>query len=263
MKNTEFARRALEIAENYRTVYAKGMVGMPVNETYVSYMHGLYPDWYTEKKVAALLADAGRFGFDCVCLIKAILWGWSGDKNARLGGAVYKSNGVPDFTVDGMLDNCTEVSTDFSHLEIGEVLWMEGHVGIYVGDGVAVECTAAWDKCVMRTAILNISGQYGLYGRKWVKHGKLKAIEYVQEMPAETDAETTMIEAMPDLARGSAGSHVATLQHLLAARGYFRADGLYGAITEAAVKAFQRDRGLTVTGKMEEKDWAEMLGGNW
>lgn len=41
-------------------------------------------------------ASADTFGFDCVCLIKGVLWGWHGDKNAVYGGATYTSNGVPD-----------------------------------------------------------------------------------------------------------------------------------------------------------------------
>ena len=32
-------------------------------------------------------ASEDTFGFDCVCLIKGILWGWDGDKNATYGGA--------------------------------------------------------------------------------------------------------------------------------------------------------------------------------
>ena len=28
--------------------------------------------------------------------------------------------------------------------ELGEMVWMDGHVGIYIGDGLAVECTPSW-----------------------------------------------------------------------------------------------------------------------
>ena len=32
------------------------------------------------------------YGFDCVNLIKGVLWGWSGDASKTYGGAAYKSN---------------------------------------------------------------------------------------------------------------------------------------------------------------------------
>jgi hypothetical protein len=262
MKNTEFARRALEIAENYRTVYAKGMVGMPVNETYVSYMQGLYPDWYTEKKVAALLADAGRFGFDCVCLIKAILWGWRGDYGSRFGGALYKADGIPDFSVDGMLELSEDVSRDFSQIEVGEVLWIPGHVAIYIGDGLAVECTPAWDNGVQVTAVDNIGTRYNRYSRRWEKHGKLKYIDYEEVMDMESKEQEKSV-GLPKLERGEVGDFVTTLQTVLTARGYFKADGSFGPITEAAVRAFQSDFGLPVTGKITENDWRILMGGEW
>lgn len=262
MKNTEFARRALEIAENYRTVYAKGMVGMPVNETYVSYMQGLYPDWYTEKKVAALLADAGRFGFDCVCLIKAILWGWRGDYGSRFGGAIYKADEIPDFSVDGMLELSEDVSRDFSQIEVGEVLWLPGHVGIYIGDGLAVECTPSWDNGVQITAVSNIGSAFDRYSRRWEKHGKLKYIDY-EEVKDMANKEQDKMPVLRELARGEVGAVVATLQRLLDARGYFEADGSFGPITEAAVRALQRDYNLPITGKVGDAEWDALLGGEW
>ena len=81
------------------------------------------------------------FGFDCSGLIKGILWGWDGLPTATYGGAKYTSNGVPDISADQMITKCSGVTTDFSNIEIGEAVWMPGHIGIYIGDGLAVECT--------------------------------------------------------------------------------------------------------------------------
>ena len=121
-------------------------------------------------------ASADTFGFDCVCLIKGILWGWHGDKNAVYGGATYASNGVPDIGADSMIKVCKNVTTDFSKIEVGEAVWVEGHIGVYVGDGLAVECTPRWDNKVQITACnRSISG----YNRRnWTKHGKLPYIKY-------------------------------------------------------------------------------------
>jgi len=55
------------------------------------------------------------------------------------------------------------------------------------------------------------------------------------------------------LARGSWGADVFTLQLHLREIGYdLAADGLYGSETESVVKAFQRDYGLPVTGRVDK-----------
>lgn len=119
-----------------------------------------------------------RFGFDCVCLIKGILWGWKGDKTLTYGGAIYKANGVPDIGADSMIKQCENVSTDFSNIVAGEAVWLEGHIGIYIGNGLAVECTPKWDNKVQITAVANLGNKSGYHSRRWVKHGKLPWIDY-------------------------------------------------------------------------------------
>ena len=57
---------------------------------------------------------------------------------------------------------------------------------------------------------------------------------------------------MAQYSRGSSGTEVEKLQNALIAAGYdvgsTKADGVYGKNTEAAVKAYQKDNGLTVDG---------------
>lgn len=109
----------------------------------------------------------GYFGFDCVCFVKSItFWDWNGNADSVNGGAKY--DGSTDYTEDGLLDKCTKVSDDFKNIEIGEYLWTDGHCGIYIGDGLAVECTPNWDNGVQITEVTNV----GLlttakYGRTW------------------------------------------------------------------------------------------------
>ena len=77
------------------------------------------------------------------------------------------------------------MTTDFSKIEVGEAVWMEGHIGVYVGDGLAVECTPRWDNKVQITACnRNVAG----YNRRnWTKHGKLPYVTYTQQTMPSTD----------------------------------------------------------------------------
>lgn len=118
------------------------------------------------------------FGFDCVCMIKGVLWGWNGDASKTYGGASYASGGVPDIGADDMITKCSGVSTDFSKIVPGEAVWLKGHIGVYIGGGKVIECSPAFKNCVQVTACLNIGAISGMNGRRWTKHGKLPYITY-------------------------------------------------------------------------------------
>jgi hypothetical protein len=77
-----------------------------------------------------------------------------------------------------MINVCSGVSKDFSNIEVGEVVWMKGHIGVYIGDGLAVECTPKWENKVQITAVGNIGKKTGYNTRTWTKHGKLPYISY-------------------------------------------------------------------------------------
>ncbi|GAF65830.1 putative N-acetylmuramoyl-L-alanine amidase [Bacillus sp. TS-2] len=66
----------------------------------------------------------------------------------------------------------------------------------------------------------------------------------------------------PIIRRGSNGAAVGRMQNRLMTHGYslprFGADNDFGAETENAVRAFQRDKGLTVDGIVGPKTWAEL-----
>lgn len=127
-------------------------------------------------------ASADTFGFDCVCLIKGLLWGWCGDKSKTYGGTSYASNGVPDLGADTMITKCKDVSTTgWANMEVGEALWVKGHIGVYIGNGLAVECTPAWKNQVQVTAVGNIGAKSGYNTRTWTKHGKLPYVTYTGE----------------------------------------------------------------------------------
>ena len=196
----EFAGRCLSLAKNYDTAYALGMWGWKLTRDGIDAKAKQLPDFYTAAKKRELyaLADLGGYwGFDCVCMIKALLWGWEGNSSLPRGGAVYASNGVPDFGANAIGGYCSGFTSDFDGIEAGEALWMPGHVGVYVGGGLAVECTAAWEGRVLITAVGNLGTKAGYHTRTWHKHGKLKWINYEEkENGGMTDKEKEELDKL-------------------------------------------------------------------
>lgn len=202
MTNKEFVEKLKKIATSYNTLYVMGCFGAPLTGSNVSrYCNNHEYNKRAERtKMIKAVADKNPpyYGFDCVCLIKGVLWGWNGDASKTYGGAGYAVNGVPDIGADTMITKCSGISTDFSKIEIGEAVWLSGHIGVYIGDGLAVECTPAFENKVQITAVKNIGTKSGYNSRTWTKHGKLPYIEYVEaaaETPAPAATTTAAIKA--------------------------------------------------------------------
>ena len=194
MTADEFIEKA-KLAESTPSCYVTGCFGAPLD------MSGVIERWETEysknKKYdslmherAALAIQQGThcFGFDCVNLIKAILWGWDADGSKEYGGAKYQSGGVPDITVEGLFNYCTMTSTDFADIKPGAMLYYNNgsHCGIYIGDGFAIEATGSWDRKVYKTGVTNLSDNYpdvrtAPYKRKWQAWGLLPWINHTDK----------------------------------------------------------------------------------
>lgn len=257
MKASKLASICKDIAENYNTLYVYGCIGSLLTAD----NYARYTSRYTYNQSETLRSDYKKaiaqgdvFGFDCVCLIKSILWGWNGNPKATYGGAVYKSNGVPDYNADGFFKTCSGISTDFTNIEIGEAVWKKGHIGVYIGNGLAVECTPSWKNGVQITACNKAIAGYPT--REWTKHGKLPYVSYEEEKTEEEKvvAKTVMIE-LPVLRKGDRGASVKTVQRLLKALGYKGSNGLsltvdgdFGGNTDYAVRNYQKANGLAVDG---------------
>ena len=198
----QLAQACLDLAICYDTRYVLGCIGAPMNEAnknrYLDFYAFNRQDW--RKQVIQSCKD-DTFGFDCVCMIKSLLWGWNGDADRIYGGAVYAGNGVPDIGADEIIKVCKDVSTDFTGIVPGELVWMKGHVGIYVGDGLVVECTYRWRDGVQRTALWNLGKKSGFNGRTWTKHGKLPYVTY------EAAAPTVKNDYAMDFTKSLAGTY--------------------------------------------------------
>lgn len=182
MNNIDFADKAKNIQKNYNTAYVYGTFGDIITDELIDIKKKQYPSQFTDSYTKTLRNLVGKnyWGFDCVGLIKGILWGWSGSKTASHGGATYTSNNVPDLSANDMLSNCTSVSTDFSKITIGEALWLDGHI-IYIGSGLAIESTMGLGTYGQKVAISNVAGSTvnsSYPKRTWTKHGKLPYITY-------------------------------------------------------------------------------------
>ena len=214
----ELAAAAKKAATGHKTLYILGCFGAPMNPSNKEYFSGNYAYNRKPERTAKIkAATADTFGFDCVCFIKGLLWGWNGDASHPYGGATYQSTGVPDIDEGSMLEACSDVSTDFTRIQVGEVVWIPGHIGIYIGDGLAVECTYRWEDGVQITAVHNIAGKSGYNGRSWTKHGKLPYVTYEEEENENAKPDYTL--GMRYLRKGCRGEDVRALQYLLIANG--------------------------------------------
>ena len=242
MTNKEFIDKLLNIVNNYNTVYAYGTFGQKVTNSIISQKTKQYPNWYTTNRINSLKKLVGKnyFCFDCVGLIKGVLWGWNGSNNTN-GGAKYESNGVPDVNANGLINKCSNISSNFSNIELGEILWMNGHVGVYYKNNQVIECSSAFKNKVQ---ITNLSD------RKWVKHGKLPWITY--------NTSSNFLPSRGYFKKGDSGKNVEKICEFLS--NFVKGD-YFGDYAVSCTKVFQKQNGLEPDGnigpltlkKMEEK----------
>ena len=194
----ELVAACLDVVNHYKTLYVMGCFGAPMTENNKTrYINGYAFNRNQDRAAKIRGASADTFGFDCVCFIKALFWGWKGDPSQVYGGAQYKANGVGDISADAMLKVCTEVSTDFSTIVPGELVWLPGHVGIYVGDGLAAEATFEPEEGVQLQCVLPMGVKPGMPATGWVKHGKLPWISY-EEVPQRDIRYRVILEGLTE-----------------------------------------------------------------
>ena len=244
MTNKDFIDKLLNIVNNYKTVYAYGTFGQKLTTSIINQKSKQYPNWYTDKRKKELLSLVNKnyFCFDCVGLIKGVLWGWNGSNSVN-GGAKYESNGVPDISANGLINKCKNLSTNFSSITMGEVVWMDGHVGIYYKNGEVIECSPAFNNKVQ---ITNLSQ------RKWIKHGFLPWISY----------SSSFLPTRGYFKKGDSGKNVEKICDFLS--NYVKGS-YFGDYAVACTKVFQKQNGLEADGnigpitlaKMKEKGFIE------
>ena len=156
-------------------------------EDFINTLKRLAYDTPTKYKLGGVGQHEGdTFLFDCGGAIKSTVWGFCFDYSQYRGGAIYQSNGLPDVGCDTLFnDYCYDKSTDFTKIDVGELVWMSGHIGVYVGDRKVIEATSAWESKVLVSEVGN-NGERTKNGNRclrWTHHGKFNKIDYSQPQP--------------------------------------------------------------------------------
>lgn len=193
----------------------------------------------------------GKTVTDCSGLFK---WAFQ-----QLGGSIaHGSNSIFDkyCSTKGKLKNGKR--TDGKALKPGTAVFTgddrHPHIGLYIGNGWVIEAQGTINGVIRSKITLS----------KWTWWGELKNVNYNADETAGTEkpSQTKDEEGLPTLRRGDKGSYVTMLQTALLQRGYnlgsYGADGDFGKMTEAAVKQFQTDWGLTSDGVVGKQTWEKL-----
>ena len=148
--------------------YVWGTFGNVLTPSLLEYKVRQYPDGVGQYRGFIEQNYMNRRTADCIGLVKS--YGWF---NAATGGIDYGSNGVPDYSANQMYRDAVNKGADHGTIsnmpEIpGLVLWKEGHTGIYIGGGYAIEAMST-SKGVGKTKV---------DGRGWQAWYKLPYYDY-------------------------------------------------------------------------------------
>ena len=147
--------------------YVWGTYGHVLTRSYYEAKLAQYPEGVGNYADFIQANWLGKRTADCVGLVKGYCWF---DPEAQSIG--YAINGMPDIATEQMIEWCDEKGSISTMPEIpGLLLWMDGHVGIYIGDGYAIEAMGT-RYGVVKTQVA---------GRGWAKWGKIPCIEYIEE----------------------------------------------------------------------------------
>lgn len=129
------------------------------------YKKNQYPKYYLAKDYDT---QFGQRVHDCIGLVKGYMWSETIDSKP-----VYCSNDFPDLSANGFYDHCKRKSLKMSTMPDipGILVFMPGHVGVYIGNGEVIEARGhAYG--VVKTKLKN---------RNWTKWAFIEEISYITE----------------------------------------------------------------------------------
>ncbi len=230
--------------------YWYGTYGATASESLYAAKKKQYPTYYT---AADFPSQYGKRVHDCSGLIKGYLMSETPESKP-----VY--NKTYDLSANGTRKACKETGDIATLPELpGVLVFYDGHVGVYVGNGKVVEAKGHAYGVVTTD----------LKKRPWKWWGKHPAIAYTdtEKTKISTEPLKQVTVSLPQLHKGVKSlSAVWTLQRLLSSRGYkgrdgrpLAVDGSFGPATHTAVLAFQTARGLKTDGYVGEQTWHALL----
>lgn len=212
------------------TPYIYGCKGADgkVTQTRVNNLARLYPSVFTGTYLAKIKRKhlVGKVCCDCSGLIS-----WYTKKN--LGSAQLYSQAKARLAI-----------SQWKKFAVGTVMWKQGHVGVYLGNGLVAEAKGI-DYGTVITKVTDGGWKYGLTF-SWIEYeikDKIdpKNISYKGQNPYSEPTKT--------LKKGDKGKDVKWLQWELNQSGYKIAiDGIFGSMTLDAVKRYQKSAKIKVTG---------------
>ena len=241
--------------------YWYGTVVYKCSESLRSRKAKQYPSHYKDSRTARYKQDIAnkKVCADCVGLIKGYNWtsGGVGVREAigtdKTFSSKYGGNGCPDKSANGMFTYAKSKGCAWGTIDTlpeipGVALRSDGHVGVYVGGGYAVEERGFSYGCV-KTKVSS---------RKWTHWFQLPFVDYGDAVftggsyvkPDTAATEYTL--GTRTLRDGSKGTDVMAMQEFLLQLEYslpkYGADGEFGSETETALKKFQKKAGIKQDG---------------
>ena len=223
---------------------------IPLEEKW-GYIWGAYGQvWTQEKQDAATDATIRQYGQQWVgrrvCDCSGLFY-WA---FKELGGWIYHgSNSIWDHSCRNETKCALKKGqrTDGKEIRPGSAVFLttdengvksRHHIGLYIGSNMCIEAKGT------RSGVVASGLDH------WDEVAELKDVSY--------DGEAVRVT----LRNGCRGDEVKELQTQLILLGYSpgTADGIFGSRTEAAVKAYQADMGLTADGVVGPKTWAALSG---
>ncbi len=147
--------------------YVFGTYGEVLDKTALDAKSAQYPEDVGESIDFIQTNWLGRRTADCIGLIKGYSWYDIASGKSEIG-----SNGMPDIGANKMYENALEKGTIDTIPEIpGLAVWLDGHIGIYIGNGEVVQA-ANTRAGVIRTQLSDTG---------WTHWLKIPYITYMEE----------------------------------------------------------------------------------
>ncbi len=179
--------------------YATAMLGKPywygtfgnvATKDLLSMKKGQYPAHYQKERMEKYKEQLGERVHDCVGLIKGYLWSDSPEDKP-----VYNSS--QDVSANGMRLKCKERGRIYNMPDIpGLLVFMPGHVGIYIGGGAVIEARG-FHYGVVETFLKD---------RPWESWGKCPWIKYPaasRYFPICKKEEVSIVDALKSIGENS------------------------------------------------------------